>query len=502
MEDTTTFLVRLDATQAICAALRARPGALTQVLTTEHRALLALAGRVHFDGASMAEVVQKVQIIRFAEEDEVALLAKIAERLATPTAPTPARRGGAAPAGDSSDSQDFTSIVEFFPQKVWSYVSDSANGDVMVKFAVALGLRRASEHTKKALALAVLIGTEGLENVQRCPKKHRQLFAKTMKPLIKRYSVEAGDPNAWIQILPETPDKLKASHPELFADVYQSGPPVAPPFPINSWRLLCQETPCRDVKGFSEHLNFGGGSPVSMHRPPNHSLDIGMQMMHKMAMLQDQVESLRGGQRALPDQPATAPFSFTARGGARAGILALSDARPSGDTESGGRPSEASPGGPPGLAGGQPGAQTGPRPEAQPGAEPAVANAAVVPATEPSPQPGLSATKPPRLTVVDATAAILAQMDARKDEAAKAKKRKAGEDGAAVGAKAGRPKAKGNAQPKKAKSETARVWYNIDNATNAVHSYYNKLKCRTYEFSKKKGSQAEAEKQAKELNDL
>ena len=156
-----SFLARLDATKAILAVTHGRP-TFNNIVELEKRELLTALERVTARGQDAADIIGGIKSAKFPDDVEEALISRVCELLTA--APSPAIqaqsnqdgsvRGGYRGAG--LVYQDFTSIVEFIPEKVWTFCSQTKSGLGILKTAVALGLRRGTEPTYKMLSLCHL----------------------------------------------------------------------------------------------------------------------------------------------------------------------------------------------------------------------------------------------------------------------------------------------------------------------------------------------------------
>ena len=123
MQDPRSFRARLEATQALLAATQGRPNYDT-IRENERSELLKALDLVNVRGKDAADIIQAVKAAGLPAADEEALIAHVAERLtAAPSAPAPGQaqqsRGG--PNNVNVTYQDFTSIVDYIPEKVWAY---------------------------------------------------------------------------------------------------------------------------------------------------------------------------------------------------------------------------------------------------------------------------------------------------------------------------------------------------------------------------------------------
>ena len=182
---------------------------------------------------------------------EETVIARIVQLLSTPRPFPPAShasgqpsiRGG--PHNIGISYQDFTSIINYIPQKVWRFCHDSRNGLPILKVAVALGLRRGSENTYKVLGLCVLCSTCGIEYVSAMEPSMRTTTVKSTKKEVEKVASIAGETPLTMSKLPWTPDELKESQPELYADVFHAEPLVPNPFDPVAWGMLVSGTKCR-----------------------------------------------------------------------------------------------------------------------------------------------------------------------------------------------------------------------------------------------------------------
>ena len=129
---------------------------------------------------------------------------------------------------------------------MWKTVADTNNGEWFLRLAAALGLRRPSEPTRRALGLMILCAQHGVEVVRNTPKHDREAFVKSIKLPFKRIADASGEPSTWLWELPSGPPELLTKHPDLYEATYADvGPPVPNPFPSTVWVPLVAETSCR-----------------------------------------------------------------------------------------------------------------------------------------------------------------------------------------------------------------------------------------------------------------
>ena len=234
---------------------------------------------------------------------EEALISRLCERLsAQPTCsqpqakmPSRASRGGANNQGFVF--QDFTAIVNYIPEGVWSYARENQNASYILQTAVALGLRRGNEATYKTLWLCMIASMKGLEFVSNMPPSQRTDMMRTIKPQVLEYSGLLGSPAIWLGTLPAEPAELKAAHPDFYASVYTNAEPAPNPFEPLAWRMLLTNTKCRRDRSrtLDCHSNLVSTSPSSCR-----ASEPGVAyLLQKFDQLH---QELRGqGQRALQD---------------------------------------------------------------------------------------------------------------------------------------------------------------------------------------------------------
>ena len=130
MQDAKSFIARVDATRAILATTAGRPGH-EGVVDNERAELLLLLGGITVRGQDAAAVIAAIKGAALPGDLEEALISRLCERLSEqapglePTAqmPSSASRGGANNQGFVF--QDFTAIVNYIPEEIWSYARES-----------------------------------------------------------------------------------------------------------------------------------------------------------------------------------------------------------------------------------------------------------------------------------------------------------------------------------------------------------------------------------------
>ena len=68
----------------------------------------------------------------------------------------------------------------------WKMVADTQNGERFMRLAIALGLSRPSEPTRRALAIMILCARYGIDHVRNTSKEDRQTFVASIKKQFKR----------------------------------------------------------------------------------------------------------------------------------------------------------------------------------------------------------------------------------------------------------------------------------------------------------------------------
>ena len=190
MEDAKSFSARLEATKAILAVTAGKDGHAA-ILVNEMAELKEMLQRIPLRGKEAADVIHAIKAAKFHEENEEALIAVVAKVLSEAPKALPRglsktgplrgdSRGG--PRNQGIEFQDFEAIVHYIPQQVWLHTQKSQSGIGILKTALALGLRRGTEKTYRALSLAILCAAKGLENVVAMMPVTRTNHAKTIKP--------------------------------------------------------------------------------------------------------------------------------------------------------------------------------------------------------------------------------------------------------------------------------------------------------------------------------
>ena len=238
-----------------CDSLLAGRPEFDKVVENETRELLLVIDNVPVSGHNAATIIKAVKSAKLPPNTEETVIARIVQLLSTPrpfppashASGQPSMRGGPHNVGISY--QDFTSIINYIPQKVWRFCHDSRNGLPILKVAVALGLRRGSEKTFKVSGLCVLCSTCGIEYVSAIEPSMRTTTVKSTKKELEKVASIAGETPLTMSKLPSTPDELKESQPELYADVFRVEPLVPNPFDPVAWGMLVSGTKCRKDRG-------------------------------------------------------------------------------------------------------------------------------------------------------------------------------------------------------------------------------------------------------------
>ena len=127
----------------------------------------------------------------------------------------------------------------------------------------ALGLRRPSEPTAQAMAVGLLLSSEGLEKSLALTMASRTQMVKTTKSWFLKSCNGLRAPAEWCWQLPPTPAKLQHLHPSLYAAGFAKGPPVACKLDMLQVETLRMQTPMRAPKG-----GAAGGCFMSLQRAP------------------------------------------------------------------------------------------------------------------------------------------------------------------------------------------------------------------------------------------
>lgn len=369
-----------------------------------------------------------------------------------------------------------TCLIICNENQVWQQVATTKSGDWILRVAVALGLRRLSESSKRVIGLAILCAMQGVTHARNMNAQDRLAFVQSVKVPFKRLAHAMGPPKVWIQVLPASPDDLKEAHPEVYEATYTDLVPMANPLQCTDWTLLVDETKVRKERG-SLAPSISLGAPASSAHASNQLLDFGMSMQRQMLELQQQIAALRGGgptQAMLADARPPAPSGLQ---------IALPD-------RAGGAHSTVGQLCLPGF-GAAPGFGAPSVPEAPPSKKAKTEEAAIAECETPlAGAPDASATDPPsmpapaggRLSVRAATEAILKQMGDKKDAEKVAK--------VAVAAPVAKGKGKGL---HKSASYTFKV------LGDCVQCFYIVLPCKKYPYKGKKELEA-AKKAAEDFN--
>ena len=331
MADARAFLARLEATTAIIAAVQARPEFDT-IVEAEQTELLQALGDANVRGKEAADIICAVKAAHLPAAVEEALIARVAQLLSAAHTASPAGSSSGNPSSHGSGSgkrssrgganntgtvfQDYTSIVNFIPAKIWTYTNTARNGVSILKVAVALGLRRGTESTYKVLSLCILCAMGGLEYAQNMEPALRTEMLKQTKADLLQVASFAGQATVALERLPSTPQDLKESQPELYTSIYNSEPPIPNPFDPIAWGMLLTGTKCRRPQGYMQR-HFAG-SQVSGQPMASLMAEIG-HMRQDLRLLQGGTSGGSGGiQIQFPNRGGNAqpPLQLRALGAA------------------------------------------------------------------------------------------------------------------------------------------------------------------------------------------
>jgi len=371
---------QLEVSSTLIGGLRTSPG-FPEVSKAERDALLETIAFVDLDQQELVSAIEAVRKLGLLPQDKMLVVKALSEKMSgsrktlapasasVPTfSPPPAVVPPLcvdAPRGPGK-LQHFEAIVNYWPNEVWDAMS-SGVADPAVEFAIKLGLRSGSENTFKTIALAIMASSDGAETTLQQPRAATVSFCNSVKVWVAQAAKLAGNPEVWISKLMQHPAELRAHFPSVYSKAYADNlEPVKNRIPLTTWEHLKNTSHCRKDK-----------SECAL-QPSTQWQQMGLLMTNQLKTMQSQITQMQSG-------------SFNHRFTDRSALPAILDRPERGTSER--------------LPNGSTMVINAPK-ESGLGAD---AAKAVVPSTAPAAsEPIANAASSARMSVTDATAAILA----------------------------------------------------------------------------------------------
>ena len=279
------------------------------------------------DGVKMLEVLKDLP-----QADYEDICEHIAERSCPPEAPVQQGR---------QQVQDYTSMCSYFTEAHWKVfldpnVHDSRKIDMTFEHLVSLGLRSASEPTCQVMAAVLLHTVESREKVEQMTSTVKFEFMRAIKAKLKAFIGRLVEkPQGHISKLPDSPEEFKKLHPQAFSCAFKDSWPQSPPISTLDLQRMQASIPMRASRGDAK----ASGRPAAQISLTSNAFETQatqlascmmqqmQQMQQMMAQSAQQQQSFmmqmlgQSGSKALPDNAPglNAPSSA-------AGVLALTAA--------------------------------------------------------------------------------------------------------------------------------------------------------------------------------
>ena len=140
--------------------------------------------------------------------------------------------------------------------EVWDNMK-AGEMSMFMRLLLNLGLTNPSERTSRNLGLMLLAAKHGIEDTVYTPRDQKVAFVKEIKAQLQQWRVASPQPRVWLKTLPATPQVLLLEYPELYAAVYETGPPVEPPWDELEWARLTTATACRSERSIASMASMG-----------------------------------------------------------------------------------------------------------------------------------------------------------------------------------------------------------------------------------------------------
>ena len=149
---------------------------------------------------------------------------------------------------NASKFQIWEPLGKFVPTSIASIKGTTAFGPRLIQFVLNGGLEKPSEKTFRELALAILLGTGGLDATWQMSQDDRMAAVESTKVLFRK-AREGREPTRSLMMrLPDTPAKLHTIHPGVYQTWYTGDPPHGLGINDLTMGMLRGSTRCRKEK--------------------------------------------------------------------------------------------------------------------------------------------------------------------------------------------------------------------------------------------------------------
>jgi len=257
------LLAHLGAVQELLAPLADRPRHLEACSAAQRKLVEKLidrlphatlaGGNVIEQTAKHGQIMTAVQAAGFCDADADALMDKIALKAAQPAGPT----------DETAKYQDWTSMTNFLPEKVWQGLRVEGGVMAFFEFLAEMGLQTGSEPTMQTMAVILMLSCEGTQAAMaKTPVEKNQQVKVTKRWFTNYVKSHRCTPKFWH--LPAVPADLRLQHPSLYDEIYKKyGPPVSCPLDPMAMQSMLQSTRMRGSAMC--HYGAPGGASI-IHR--------------------------------------------------------------------------------------------------------------------------------------------------------------------------------------------------------------------------------------------
>ena len=239
------MVARLQASASVLAALAGTKNFQRVSESEREQVLQQLSSHGRVTHEAVVELGPLIKNAGFHQKDKAMLLEKVGELLAD--GPSYSDAGPEVEVqGDGGKGQNYEAAVFLVPTGVWARLEETCCTDEVFDLYARMGLRRSTEGTMRALGIAVLCVTEGLDATSKIPPAVRSSSLGPLKASYKRFVSELPNPPEYARSLPSTPEAFKQMHPKLFQAAFPNGPEDTKfPIPVRVFKELVHLTKCR-----------------------------------------------------------------------------------------------------------------------------------------------------------------------------------------------------------------------------------------------------------------
>ena len=275
---------RVNACQSILDALRGRTS-FQKVSVAERTRLQAVMLSANMSSLDLGQVAAAVKKVGFDDADESILMDLIGDLAGRGSCTVSAVAGNA-----RCTLQNYEDVLHHLTATIWAQMT---GGDVyaFIDFALRLGLRSPTEGTFRALALAHLFQTEGLDKVLAMQPEAKTALVKSMKSIFRTRAKLVQPPLEWIVVFPRNVEQLRREHGPLWEANFASEHPVVCPISEIGMEQMKQGTRMRMIKRASV---MDMGSLQNGLGMPSQLVAFGQGHMNQMSIMANEISQLKG----------------------------------------------------------------------------------------------------------------------------------------------------------------------------------------------------------------